>query len=82
MLLQGCSDHGRGTWFRRQKAKERNGSSSLGSPSLLFHDDRELSSILGKLVLYVETTLAVQESHETQVMLFDLRILNFDINDK
>lgn len=82
MLLQGCSDHGRGTWFRRQKAKERNGSSSLGSPSLLFRDDRELSSILGKLVLYVEPTLAMQESHETQVMLFDLRILNFDINDK
>lgn len=54
----------------------------MGSPSLLFRDDRELSSILGKLVLYVEPTLAVQESHETQVMLFDLRILNFDINDK
>lgn len=82
MLPQGCSDHGRETWFRRQKAKERNGPSSLGSPSLLFCDDRELSSILGKLVLYVEPTQALEESYVTQVMPFDIRILNFDINNK
>lgn len=42
----------------------------------------EISSILGKLVLYVEPTQALQESHVTQVMPFDLRILNFSINNK